>query len=462
MYFQRIKTPGIAHNAYLIGSEGMAAIIDPRRDVEEYLTLARANGMRLRYVIETHRQEDFVLGSAELRRTTGAQIVAGEHPLFGSVDLRLQDGAEMELGELKIRALATPGHTPESLSYALYAGAHRNHAWGVFSGDALFIGESGRTDLAAADRTADNAALLHDSVHGKLLPLGDQTLLFPAHGAGSVCGGHIANRDESSIGLERVSNPIFTLSRDAFVRHKLSERLPRPPYFSRMESLNFRGGSPVACTAAGVPVLPVADFARAIAGGIIIDARLPEAFAGGHLPQAYSVWLAGLPIFGGWVADESMPVYLVLETMGQVELAIASLQRIGVDHIGGVLGGGFEAWRNMGQPIEISGTMTPARLQRVRADYLLLDVREIGEFEAGHIEGATHIYVGELESALAAGKSGLQPSERIVVTCSVGHRASLGVSVLHRHGFKHVWNLLGGMTAWQALGFPVQSEHAPR
>ncbi len=454
MFFQRIKTPGIAHNAYLIGTEGVGILVDPRRDIDEYVTIARKNKLAIKYVFETHRQEDFVLGSATIRQLCGAKIVSGKHKLFAHSDLRLADGAQLEIGELLFRCLYTPGHTPESVSYAVYFQDKPEIAWAVFTGDALFIGEAGRTDLPDVNKTAENAAILYDSIQQKILPLGDQTLLYPAHGAGSVCGGNIANYDQSTLGLERRYNPAFTQSREEFVQLKLKERIPRPPYFRLMERLNLKGGLALSKDPDTIPSLLPKDFAQESAKGIVIDTRLPEAFGGGHIPGSYSIWLDGLPVFGGWIADDKVPVYLVLEQPTDVKEAALHLQRIGVDNIRGVLAGGFERWRDAGLEISMSGTLSvnSNALQDERTS--ILDVREITEFEEGHIRGSRHAYVGFLPE-LGAIERQLDRNQAVAVTCSVGHRASLAVSMLLRMGFTRVFNMLGGMTAWKKLGKPV-------
>lgn len=225
MHFEKFKTPGLAHLAYLIGDEGEAAVVDPRRDIDDYLTSARENDLAIKYVIETHRQEDFVIGSRLLVERTGAKVVSLDHELFGHSDIRLKDGEQFALGGLKLRALATPGHTPESTCYALFVADAPERALGIFSGDTLFIGETGRTDLPNPKKTGENAGALFDAVHTKLLPLGDQAMLWPAHGAGSVCGGNIAERDESTLGLERAYNPVFTKTRASFIEAKVRERI---------------------------------------------------------------------------------------------------------------------------------------------------------------------------------------------------------------------------------------------
>jgi hydroxyacylglutathione hydrolase len=457
MFFQRIKTPGIAHSAYILGESGEAVIVDPRRDVDEYLRLARENELTIKYVLETHRQEDFVLGSAELARITGAKIMNGRHDLFGHGDIRLKDGEVFSFGKLRFRALHTPGHTPESMSYAVFTPDSAGRAWGVFTGDALFIGETGRTDLPDPKKTGENAALLYDAIHEKLLPLGDQTLLYPAHGAGSVCGGNIADRDESTIGIERSYNPVFTKPRAEFVRAKIVERIPRPPYFVVMEKLNLKGGIPLARQPKEVPVLQPKKLASEMGQGLVIDARDPEAFAAGHIPRSYSIWVAGLPVFGGWVAGPNTPVFLVLTKIDELEDAVLSLARIGVDNIAGVLAGGFGQWRDEGMPVARSGAVSPRDVEAMLNEVRVLDVREDSEFEEeGHIPGASHLYVGYLEKHVRKVSPPIERSEHVAVTCSVGHRASLAVSILRREGFEHVDNLLGGMTAWGKLELPTE------
>ena len=318
MILERIKTPGIAHVAYLIGNKGLGAIVDPRRDVDEYVALARQHELTIKYSIETHRQEDFVMGSAQLASQCGAKIVNGRHKTFGHGDIRLDDGEEFEVAKgIRIVALHTPGHTPESMSYAVYLDDAPDHAWAVFTGDTLFIGEAGRTDLTDPSQTAEHAGQLYDAVHAKLLPLGDQTILLPAHGSGSVCGGNIAERDHSTIGLERHYNPVFMRSREAFIQGKLDERIPRPPYFRHMEQVNSAGGMGPLTSASAVRVLQPKDFQAECKSGVVFDLRRPEAFAGGHVPGSYSIWADGLPVFAGWVAEAGTPIYLVLDDAGE-------------------------------------------------------------------------------------------------------------------------------------------------
>lgn len=453
MFFERIKTPGIAHVAYILAQDGVAVIVDPGRDVERYLRVLRDNGLSLRWILETHRQEDFEMGGATLRALTGAGIAACDHEITAHADRRLRDGETIEVaGGLSIRGLHTPGHTPESMSYAVTVAEAPDTPWGVFTGDSLFIGDTGRTDLTDAGKTGENAGLLYDQVHEKLLTLGEQALVLPAHGAGSACGGNVADRDDSTIGIERVSNAVAVKSRDAFVHHKCAERMARPPYFRLMERVNLDAGRRFDDTP--VPWLSPGEFDERSAEGVVIDTRDVEAFAGGHIGRSYSVWLGGMARYGGWIVDESTPVFLVVDGPGALREARLSLARIGRDKVAGALVGGFKSWRDAGLPIEKGGTITPRELAERRDDFVVLDVREISEYEqGGHVPGALHCHVGHLEAELD--KLAADKDKPVVSTCSVGHRGSLGASILQRHGYRAL-NLLGGMTAWSKLDLPME------
>lgn len=449
---RRIETPGIAHYAYVLASESVAAVIDPSRDPNPYLDAVREWGVRITHIVETHRQEDFVMGSAHLAGLTGAAVVNGDFDTFGRGDLRLHDGEAFELGELTIRALHTPGHTPESMSYVVCK-SDVDRPWCVFTGDALFYGTTGRTDLSDADRAVENAGLLHDSVHGQFGCLPDTTLVLPAHGPGSVCGSGMDERPYSTIGEEKARNEVFTLSREKFAEKKGGERIPRPPYFRNMERVNLEGGLEPDASSLAVPLLAADSFARRSEGKRVFDTREPEGFAGGHIAGCRSIWLGGVPVFGGWMADAETPVFLVTDRTDDVKTAAEHLSRIGIDRVEGALKDGFGTWRQSGRPLEMCGTITPHTLSEQRDRFEVIDVREPGEFADGHIPGARNVYVGYLAERVE--DLSIDPAQPVVVTCGVGHRAGLGVSILLDAGFSDVRNLLGGMTAWQALGLEL-------
>jgi hydroxyacylglutathione hydrolase len=449
MIFETFKTPGIAHNSYLVASKSRGIVIDPRRDIEVYLDYARNNGISIDYIFETHRQEDFVMGSLALKNATGAKIVGSDHEIFSHCDLKLQDWEFIRIEDFKIQALHTPGHTPESICYAFYQKG-KEECWALFSGDTLFIGDTGRTDLPGKDKTAKNAGIQFDVIHDKIMPLGSQTLLYPAHGAGSVCGKNIADYDASTLGYEKTYNPVFTLSKKDFIHHKVHERMPRPPYFSHMEDVNLKGGLERKVLSLP-PFLTPKDFQDQSKTGVIIDTRLPEAFASAHVENSYSIWLDGLPAFAGYVASHETPIYLILKGEDDAKEALTHLERIGLDNVKGILKS-FESWRDAGLEFVSAAVISPRELQQNQKKFKVIDVREVTEFEdEGHIPGATNAYVGDLAKVIDE----ISDDKPIVVTCGVGHRASLALSILLRAGKKSVYNLLGGMSAWGNLNLPT-------
>jgi hydroxyacylglutathione hydrolase len=454
MFFRRLKTPGLGHNSYVLGcGDGLAIVIDPRRDVDDYLRITRENGLSISYVLETHRQEDFEFGSRTLAQMTGAKIVGGNHALFGEIDVKLEDDEELKVGTTRIVALETSGHTPESLSYAVYVKDGGDKCWGVFTGDALFVGDTGRTDLPDPSKTGENAGILYDSIHRKIAPLGDQTLLFPAHGAGSACGGNISERDDSTLGIEKGTNAVFRKSRRDFVAHKLEEKMARPPYFLHMEKVNLLPGRRLKWPST-FPVLQPREFQHRMKEGLVIDTRSPEAFAAEHIPDAYNIWLEGVPAFAGWVANENTRIFLVAEGIEAMELAVISLARIGIDTVEGILAKGMESWRDQGLPIESIATTSAAEtanwMQQGRVH--VLDVRDEYEWNEKHIPGAVHRYVGHLEDNLPL----LPKDSEVVVHCNVGHRSGLAASILKGNGFTRIYNMLGGISAWEKLGLPLE------
>lgn len=458
MFFQRLKTPGLGHNSYVLScGDGLAVVIDPRRDVDEYICLARTNNLTITYILETHRQEDFEFGSRALAQMTGARIVSGSHALFGETDVKLQDDEEVKVGSTRFLALETPGHTPESMSYAVYVKDSGDQCWGVFTGDTLFVGDTGRTDLSDPEKTGENAGILHDSVHRKLAPLGEHTLLFPAHGAGSACGGNISERDDSTLGIEQGTNPVFLKSRQDFVAHKLAEKMARPPYFVHMEKVNLLPGRPLKWPST-FRVLQPGEFQSRITEGVVIDTRSPEAFAAAHIPGAYNIWLNGVPAFGGWLADHNTRIFLVAEGLEAMELAVLSMARIGIDTVEGVLANGIESWRNQGLPFEsIATTSAPEAAEWLQQGRVrIIDVRDEYEWNEKHIPGAEHHYIGHLEDNLPP----LPKDSDIVVHCNVGHRSGVAASILKRNGFTAVHNMLGGMSAWEKLGLPLEKPGA--
>ena len=453
MFFTRLKASGLGQNSYMLGcGNGICVVIDPRRDIDEYLEIARNNNLSIRYIFETHRQEDFEFGSRSLAQATGAQVVTGKHELFGQSDVRLENGQKLTIENLHVVAYETPGHTPESMIYAVFPEDAGRKCWGIFTGDTIFVSETGRTDLSDPTKTHENALVLYDAIHEKIAPLGDQAIIFPAHGSGSACGGKISDRNESTLGVEKETNLVFQLSREEFAKHKVAEKIPRPPYFTHMEKVNLLGGRPLRHENK-VRMLQPIDFETKMGGGLVIDCRSPEAFAGEHIPLSYNIWLQGLPAFAGWIADEATAIYLVLDDSQHIPEAVTSLGRIGIDRVEGILAGGIEAWQNQGLPIEMMRTIGAKQCADdiKKKGMHVLDVRDDNEREEKHIPGSLHTFVGYLEGDIPQ----LPKEDKLVVHCSVGHRAGLAASILKRNGFTNVYNLLGGIQAWEALNLPL-------
>lgn len=457
MIFHRVKSEGLAHNSYFLGAGGQAAVIDPRRDCQVYLDLAHQERLRITYIFETHRNEDYVVGSRELSQLTGAEIFHGPRPDWG-YGVSLEDGQSFDAGNLRLTAVHTPGHTDESMSYSLAVLPWQDVPLMAFTGDALFIHEAGRTDLYGQAQVPRLAGHLWDSIFQRLLPMGDGVILCPAHGAGSVCGRNIADRDESTLGHERATSPILQIrEKEEFVRYKVAEHLEFPPYFRQMERYN-REGPPLLCRLPDPPALSPAEFRRKMEeGAVVVDANWPATFGGAHVPGALSIWLDGLPAFAGWLLPYDRPLLLVLSNAAELDRAVRYLIRLGYDNIAGYLGDGTEGWYNAGYPTQHLGLLTVHELKH-RLDrgetMTVLDVREESEWREGHIAGVSNIYAGQLPLRLGE----VTRDNPIAVLCSVGRRATVAAGILQRAGFPEVYSVLGSMQAWKAAGYPVVVE----
>jgi len=456
MIFERIKSEGISHNSYLIGSESDAVVIDPRRDCQIYIDLAQQHNLTISHIFETHRNEDYVIGSLELNNRTGAKIYhgLGLEWKYGNI---VKNNEEFKVGRLKITAIHTPGHTDESMSYAVSDLSSNKATIMVFTGDALFVNDVGRTDLYGIEESPRLASNIYNSIVNRLLPLGDGVILCPAHGAGSVCGTHIGDRDESTLGIERLQNPLLQMTKVDFIRYKTAEQLERPPYFLQMEKYNLEGPPLMGCLPSP-PLLTPKEFIKEMENGaVVIDTSKPAAFGGAHIKGAYSIWLEGLPVFTGWTLSYNKLILLVLENNCYLEKAVRYLVRAGYDKIKGYLKDGTEGWYNAGLPIESLKLLSVYKLKD-KLDHgeelLVLDTRGQVEWDKGHIKGTLNIYVGHLEQRLAE----VPRNKPVVVLCNVGNMAGLAASILLRDGYKEVYTVLGSMKAWIAAGFPTTTD----
>lgn len=450
MLFRRVESEGLAHYSYLVADEGEAAVIDPRRDCGVYVDAAQKQGHRVKHVLETHRNEDYLVGSPELEYRTGAEVWHADDQWSYGYGLPVEDGQTWDVGRLTLEAMHTPGHTPGHMSYVLRG--YEDEPWMAFTGDALFAGDVGRVDLMGPDRMEEAARKLHHSIFDRILPLGDGVLLHPAHGPGSACGSSIAERTRTTIGLEKQLNPRLVPDRDRFVE-EVAEELERPPYFDRMERQNLEG-PPVLGHLPSPPPLSPAEFDAERDDGVVVDTRSVPAFGAAHVPGAQSLWRDGLPRFAGWLLEHDEPVLLVTET-DDVEETVRYLLRIGYDHISGYLSGDMLNWHTSGRESTAIDTVTVQELcRRLDSDdpTWLLDVRSDEELEEdGRITGAHHVHVTQLPERLDE----VPRDTPVYVFCGTGLRSMIAASLLRRNGWENVAVTLGGFEGWISTTCPV-------
>jgi hydroxyacylglutathione hydrolase len=457
MFLETVHTEGLAHLSYIFGDSGQAAVVDPRRDCETYIEIAYKNGSTISHIFETHRNEDYVIGSRELSAKTGASIYHGKTLDFHYGN-PVSGGDTFEIGNIKLTVLETPGHTYESISLVMVDGNFSGDPIAVFTGDALFVGDVGRTDFFP-DQAEEVAGLLYDSIFEKLLPLGDHVLLYPAHGAGSVCGIGMADREFSTLGYERKNNPVLQKSdRREFIQYKVREHHYQPPYFRQMELYNQFGDAPILGTLPPPRPMNADVFSGELERGMtVIDVRSPEAFGGALIPNSIAIPLSMIPAFAGWFLAYDKPLGLVVETYDQVEPALCHLRRLGFDQIVGFLSGGLGAWETKGFKFDtIPAVHVDELVNRIlgKERFTLLDVRTREEFKAGHLPRAKNLYVGELIKHLDQ----VPKDQPLTTFCGSGTRAVIAASLLKRAGYDKVENCLGSMLACSAYGCPIKKE----
>ncbi|WP_237060810.1 MBL fold metallo-hydrolase [Microbulbifer sediminum] len=454
MFVESIKSPGLAQISYLIGDGSEAAVIDPRRDCEIYAKIAREKGCRITHIFETHRNEDLISGAPILSDITGAPVHHGPNPADEVVYAdTVREGDSFSFGQMRVVVLETPGHTDDSLSFAIYDDNFGDEAVGVFTGDALFVGDVGRTDFYP-DRAEEVAGNLYDSLK-KITGLGDQAIVYPAHGAGSVCGDNMADRDFSTIGYERRNNPMLGIEkRDEFVKRKVNEHHYQPPYFRVMERLNLEGAAPVASVVTP-RVLDMQAFEELSRKATLVDVRGIAPFLGAHIPGSLALPVDMITAFAGWFLDENDELILVADSAAQAEEAARNLARIGYDCILGYLDAAMPGWAAGARPFErvqvIDADDVQKRIDKGEDNWALLDVRGKGEVEQGIIKGAETIYAGKLPQEMDK----LARDRHYTVMCASGARATVAASVLLRAGFQNVDVFLGSMGAWRSAGHEV-------
>ncbi len=455
MLLERIVSAGLAHYSYLVGDKNQALVIDPRRDVDDYMKMAFGAGMSIAYVLETHRNEDYFVGSMELAARTGAEVWHADGQWDYQYGRAVTASQRWRVGRLEVEALATPGHTPGSMSYLLRDPA--GIPWILFCGDTLFAGEVGRIDLLGKNLAEENAGLLYESLFSRILPLGDEVILCPAHGSGSVCGESIAERLWTSIGIEKKHNArLQAKSKEQFVASILQSQPDRPPYFRRMEKVNLEGRPLLGVLPSSRPLDARSFFDLSeTQNAQVLDTRQELAFAAAHVPGSQSIWQDGLASFAGWFLSYDRPILLVGEG-NLVESIAVILLRLGFDDIAGFLAGGMLSWHMFGQESQSVRTQTVQEFCRQLDEgepLWILDVRFEGELARdGRIEGAQHIPI----TAIRERMNEVPLDREVSIFCGSGMRSMVAASYLKARGWKRLNVILGGMAGWRSVKCPLK------
>ncbi|AQT78107.1 MBL fold metallo-hydrolase [Mycolicibacterium litorale] len=453
MKFNQYYLDCLSHASYLIGDEttGRAVVVDPQRDVSEYIADAKELGMTIELVIETHFHADFLSGHLELAEATGAKIVYSSVAKPEYEFMPVEDGERYSLGQVQLEFRHTPGHTPESLSIVIYEHAGDSTPYGVLTGDTLFIGDVGRPDLLASigftrEELADK---LYDSLHGKLMTLPDTTRVYPAHGAGSACGKNLSTDLWSTMGEQRRTNYALRAPDKATFMDLVTEGQPPAPGYFVYDAILNRKDRELLDETKMPPALTYSEARNAMtAGAMLVDGRTPEEFAQGHLRGAINIGLEGrYAEFAGSVVKPDVDIVLMTEPGMELE-GKNRLARIGFDRVIGYLNEPYQVMFTHRDDVDVASRLTTNALGERIADVpelQMVDVRNPGEVAAGTIPGAVNIPVGQLPDRLGE----LDPRKPTVVYCAGGYRSSVAASLLRRHGFTDVSDVLGGYGAWE-------------
>jgi hydroxyacylglutathione hydrolase len=468
MFFHQRFIPGLAIASYMVGDEKAreVAVVDPTRDVDAYLRIAKTEGLKITHVLETHVHADYLSGAAELKARLNGAVTVHASGMGGSAwtppyaDHVARDGDEVKIGAVRLRAVHTPGHTPEHVMWMLFDTTRSAEApWLIFTGDFLFVGDVGRPDLLGEEARQKLARQLYRSVFEVLPPLPDFTEIFPGHGAGSLCGKAIGSRRSSTLGFERRFNPsLKPMPEEQWTQNLLRGMPLAPPYFRRMKQLNSTGPRLLGPEMPGQQRFRAAEVhERLCEHCMVLDVRPKEAFAAAHIPGSINIPLGpSLPTWAGWVLPYDKRLVLIAPHPADVPAVVTDLVRVGLDQVEGYIEDGIDAWENGGFVLAQLDSLTVHGLaERLRSPSaqrpFILDVRTESEWNAGHIDGAHHVHGGLLQERL-----GEVPADRpVAVICGTGYRGSIAASFLKAHGRREVANVLGGMSAWTAAGLPV-------
>jgi glyoxylase-like metal-dependent hydrolase (beta-lactamase superfamily II)/rhodanese-related sulfurtransferase len=457
MYFKQFYLACLAHASYLIGSEGEAVVVDPQRDVDEYLAEASAQGLKISYVIETHLHADFVSGHQEIAARTGAQIVFGEKAGFAFAHRAVRDGEEIRIGKVVLRFIETPGHTPEGICVLVTDTKDPQQPQKLLTGDTLFIGDVGRPDLAGGKGYTPQmmAEMMYESLHEKLLKLPDEVEVYPAHGAGSMCGRNMSKETSSTIGEQRKFNyALKPMSKEEFVKMMTADLPEAPVYFPKDAEINRSGARGLSELQPPKPLTP--QQVLELSGDVLLDVRSAADFGAGHVPGSMNIGLGGqFAMWAGSLIPLNAAIVVIADTGAQVDESVVRLARVGIENVKGYLEGGVQSWRDAGLPVDSIEQVTVAQLKEmVNGDLQIVDVRRPAEYVNGHVPRAFNTPLASLDRSL--GPLPLEKDKLTAVICAGGYRSSAAASLLQKQGFSNLLNVAGGTSAWMDAGYPVE------
>ncbi len=455
MYVQQFFIKGISHSSYLLGADKECAIVDPARDVDVYIEAAEEMGMKITKILETHLHADFVSGHMDLAKLTGAQIYAPASAKCAFSHMPVKENDVIEMENLHIRIIETPGHTPEHIAYIVTDLSRGKEPVGVFCGDTLFVGDVGRPDLFPG-MAKDLASKLFDSLK-KLKKLPDYTEVYPAHGAGSLCGRAMGAKRRSTIGYEKLHNAPFAMTdRKEFIKSLTTDMPAAPDHFARCSDIN-RKGPALTDKLPVMKALTPDKFRKAInKNTIVLDIRNYDAFGAQHIKNSYAIDYGGnFATFAGWVLPPDKNIMIVARDLHQAQGAVKWLRRVGLDNVTGYLKGGMFEWMKAGYEAEHIQQMSPSEIIKAMktGKYQLIDVRAEGEFQNVRIKNSVNIPAPDTRKRF----NEIDKTKKTILMCTTGHRSSLAASILSQKGIGNLFNAAGGITGYTAAGFPLEN-----
>lgn len=463
MYFEQFFIDGLGCASYIVGceAEGVAAVIDPDRDVQKYLDAAAYRGLAITHIIETHLHADHVSGNTELAQNTGSTIYIHEEGDVAFDHQPLHDGDMLEIGNIRLTVVHTPGHTSESITLLVSDTTRADSPWMALTGDTLFVGDIGRPDLVGVEAARGLAGDMFHSLNDRLLPLDDHIMIYPGHGAGSLCGRSIGSVRSTTLGFERHHNDALApRPKDDFINYAISDLPEQPGNHKRIKSINRQGPRPLG-TVEPTSLTIQASIPHFQRGAAMLDTRPKNEFVQKHVPGAVHLEADDqLSNRVGFMLPPDVPIVLLLDAVADYRQVVYSLARVGYDNVVGYLSEGLDVWQALGLPIT-SGDVKDIEAQELNNLIesgngnrpMVVDVREPWEYQQGHIPGSKLIPLGDVARRLDE----LDPETPIAVVCATGSRSQTAAAMMGQHGFKNVYNLVGGVTSWMISGLPLEN-----